>query len=157
VNNMSKAVSTISLAGVIAGILDISAAFIMFGLRGVPPAKILQGIASGLLGKQAFAGGTGTALLGAMLHFLIATLGGGFLFREPQGHGIDAASDYFRTHVRRSDIRIHEWYRSAAIERFSKTAILAGGTRDQCAGADVSGWLADLTGCATRGSGGGSI
>jgi hypothetical protein len=63
---------TISYAGVIAGILDISDAFIFYGLRGVKPIRILQGIASGLLGARAFRGGLETAALGLGLHFLIA-------------------------------------------------------------------------------------
>ncbi len=39
---------------------------------GAPPAIILQAIAAGLLGKAAFAGGTATAALGMLLHYLIA-------------------------------------------------------------------------------------
>jgi|SRR5215472_1157438 len=59
-------------SGLIAGALDISAAFVNGGLRGVRPGRILQGIASGLLGPSAFQGGTPVALLGGLLHFLIA-------------------------------------------------------------------------------------
>lgn len=40
-------------------------------LYGVPPARTVQNIASGLLGKRAFAGGNGTVLLGAVLHYAI--------------------------------------------------------------------------------------
>jgi hypothetical protein len=54
------------------GILDITDAFIFFGLRGVSPVRILQSIAAGLLGRDAFSGGAGTAILGACLHFFIA-------------------------------------------------------------------------------------
>jgi hypothetical protein len=54
------------------GVLDILDAFIFFGLRGVAPVRILQSIASGVLGRGAYQGGTGTALLGAFLHFVIA-------------------------------------------------------------------------------------
>lgn len=45
-----------------------------WGLRGVPPVRILQGIASGLLGKASFAGGAATAWLGAGLHLFFATM-----------------------------------------------------------------------------------
>jgi hypothetical protein len=69
---MDKSLKTILLAGSVAGTLDIICAFVLFGLRGIPAFRILQGIASGLLGKAAFAGGAETALLGAVLHFLIA-------------------------------------------------------------------------------------
>jgi hypothetical protein len=56
------------------GILDGLDAVVFFGLRGVPPTRIFQAIASGLLGRSAFSGGLGTALLGVALHFLIAFL-----------------------------------------------------------------------------------
>jgi len=36
---------------------------------GVPPSRIAQNIASGLLGKQAFVGGGSTAALGVLLHY----------------------------------------------------------------------------------------
>lgn len=54
------------------GLLDITDAFVFFGLRGVPPVRILQSIASGLLGRDAFTGGAATATLGGVLHFFIA-------------------------------------------------------------------------------------
>jgi hypothetical protein len=41
------------------------------GLYGVPPTRVMQGIAAGLLGKRAFVGGAGTAALGGLLHYLI--------------------------------------------------------------------------------------
>ena len=59
-------------AGLLAGVLDITAAFITWAPQGVPPVRILQGIASGLLGPQAFKEGTPSALLGGAIHFLIA-------------------------------------------------------------------------------------
>lgn len=54
--------------GLAAGVLDITAAFVRWG----HPVGILKGIASGLLGPRAFQGGSGTAILGLGLHFLIA-------------------------------------------------------------------------------------
>ncbi|MGA2194134.1 MAG: hypothetical protein ABSH40_02610 [Bryobacteraceae bacterium] len=59
-------------AGLIAGTLDISDALVFYGLRGVPPVRLLQNIASGLIGRGAFQGGAGTAALGLLLHFVIA-------------------------------------------------------------------------------------
>jgi hypothetical protein len=56
------------------GVLDGLDVVLFFGLRGVPPLRIGQSIAAGLLGRAAFAGGVGTALLGAVLHFAIATV-----------------------------------------------------------------------------------
>jgi hypothetical protein len=58
---------TIALAGLCAGALDIADALIFFGIRGASPTRILQGIAFGLIGQRA-------ALLGLLLHLLIATL-----------------------------------------------------------------------------------
>ncbi len=61
-------------ATLVVGILDLADAFVFFGLRGARPIRILQSIASGLLGRGAFSGGLGTAFLGAVLHFFIAFL-----------------------------------------------------------------------------------
>jgi uncharacterized membrane protein YagU involved in acid resistance len=51
---------------------DIVFAFVVSGLRGVGPVRVLQSVASGLLGRAAAEGGLATAALGALLHFLIA-------------------------------------------------------------------------------------
>jgi hypothetical protein len=59
--------------GLIAGTLDIIAAIVIYAFRGVSPVRILQSVASGLLGPSAFTGGAGTAALGLALHFFIAT------------------------------------------------------------------------------------
>jgi hypothetical protein len=58
--------------GLTAAVLDITYAFIAFGLRGVSPLKILQSVASGLLGKASYRGGMTTATLGGLLHAAIA-------------------------------------------------------------------------------------
>ena len=61
--------------GLIAGTLDICAAFLYAWLRaGVGPIRVLHSVASGLLGAAAFQGGGKTAVLGIALHFLIATV-----------------------------------------------------------------------------------
>ena len=60
------------IGGLTVGVLDVLDALVFFGLRGVPPMRLFQGIASGLLGRSAFAGGMATALLGVLLHFFIA-------------------------------------------------------------------------------------
>jgi len=66
------AAATVLRAGLLAGVLDITAAFITWAPRGIGPVIILQGIASGLLGPKAFKGGWETAALGAACHFFIA-------------------------------------------------------------------------------------
>ncbi|HXS01341.1 MAG TPA: hypothetical protein VN724_12280 [Pyrinomonadaceae bacterium] len=61
--------------GLIAGTLDICAAFLTAWLRaGVGPIGLLQYVASGALGPAAFQGGIKTALVGLVLHYLIATI-----------------------------------------------------------------------------------
>jgi hypothetical protein len=61
-----NALLAVAAGGLIAGTLDLSQAFILFGRR-VPLV-----IAAGLLGKQAFDGGAATYVLGVLLHFFIA-------------------------------------------------------------------------------------
>ena len=65
---------TILLAGFIAGCCDITAALIVYcTLLPLTPTRLLQGIAAGILGRQAaYAGGAKTAALGLLCHFVIA-------------------------------------------------------------------------------------
>ena len=58
--------------GTTAGVLDITAAFVNSGLQGRGPILVLQGIASGLLGRDSYAGGLATACLGLAIHFFVA-------------------------------------------------------------------------------------
>lgn len=59
--------------GIIIGTLDLAFAFISAGLRrGISPVRVLQSVASGLLGTESFQGGVGSAALGFALHFGIA-------------------------------------------------------------------------------------
>jgi hypothetical protein len=70
VNTRGRRVLTAALVGgAAAGALDLIYAFVMFGARGVSPMRILQSIASGVLGPAAREGGAETAALGAVLHF----------------------------------------------------------------------------------------
>jgi len=68
----SWAIPAIAIAGLIAGILDIASAFVIAELKGTGSIRMLQGIASGLLGSQSFEGGMATAGLGLAIHFSIA-------------------------------------------------------------------------------------
>lgn len=62
-------------AAAVAGTLDILYACLFWEFKAhVPPTRILQSVASGLLGKTSFEGGAGTAFLGLTLHFLIALI-----------------------------------------------------------------------------------
>jgi hypothetical protein len=77
---MKRSFRTIFTAGTVAGLLDIGDAFVTYALRGVAPARVLQGIASGLLGIRAFTGGAWTVILGGGLHFLIAFSAAGVFY-----------------------------------------------------------------------------
>jgi hypothetical protein len=68
----ARPLTTIVFAGLVAGALDITSAFVILGLRGIGPTRVLQGVAAGLLGRSSLEGGIGTALLGLALHFFIA-------------------------------------------------------------------------------------
>lgn len=61
----------ILLGGAVAGILDIGAASL---ISGKDPGFIMQFIASGLIGKAAFSGGTGSMVLGAVLQVLMGII-----------------------------------------------------------------------------------
>jgi len=69
------------LAGLLVGSLDIIAAIVNFYARtGKDPQIVLKYIASALVGKEAFAGGTPMSALGLILHFLIAFIWTMFFF-----------------------------------------------------------------------------
>ena len=62
------------VGGAIGGSLDLTYAIVFSAMRGTPPLRLLQSVASGLLGPAAYEGGASTALLGFLLHFFIALL-----------------------------------------------------------------------------------
>ena len=59
-------------AGLACALLDITAALVVYGFFGIKPLRLLQGIASGLLGRRAFDAGLATAMLGLGCHFFNA-------------------------------------------------------------------------------------
>jgi uncharacterized membrane protein YagU involved in acid resistance len=62
-------VRAVLVGGLIAGTLDILFAITYAAFNGLMPAKLLQTVASGLLGNAAFEGGLPTAILGLAGHF----------------------------------------------------------------------------------------
>jgi hypothetical protein len=68
----SRAFAAIFSAGLLCGVMDITAAFVTWWPKGVKPPRLLQGVAAGWLGAKSFNGGTATAALGLAFHFLIA-------------------------------------------------------------------------------------
>ena len=70
-----KPLQPILIGGLIAGVLDITYACVFSYFRsGRTPVFILQSVASGALGRDAYQGGTKTAALGLAFHFLIALI-----------------------------------------------------------------------------------
>ncbi|HEU0368234.1 MAG TPA: hypothetical protein VFR42_03425 [Candidatus Acidoferrum sp.] len=69
---MANPSTAIVSAGTICGIMDITAALVVYGTMGAKPLRLLQGIAGGVLGPRTYTGGIATALLGLALHFVIA-------------------------------------------------------------------------------------
>lgn len=64
----------ILVGGFVAGLLDIAFAISFAYADGTPPLRLLQTVASGLLGESAYAGGTAASALGLACHFAIAFL-----------------------------------------------------------------------------------
>lgn len=59
--------------GLICGVLDITSAFIDAGIQyGMTPLRLLQVVASALLGPASYNGGLATAALGLAMHFTVA-------------------------------------------------------------------------------------
>ena len=67
-----RAVRAIAITGLIVGAMDITSAFILAISRGSTVTRLLQFVASGLIGPKAFEGGAATAWLGLGLHLVIA-------------------------------------------------------------------------------------
>lgn len=68
-----RAFETILWGGVAVAVLNIANAMTFWWVySGATPRAILQSIAAGLLGRDAFSGGAATAWLGAFLHFFIS-------------------------------------------------------------------------------------
>ncbi len=79
--NRKSPLLAILVGGGIAGLFDITYAIVFWALsRGVPATRVLQSVASGLLGAPAFQGGSATAALGLLLHFLIALIWAAIFF-----------------------------------------------------------------------------
>jgi len=66
---MKPATTGVVIGGAAAATLDIVYAFVMSAQAGISPARVLQSVASGWLGKQAFDGGIPAAVLGLLSHY----------------------------------------------------------------------------------------
>lgn len=71
--SISSGIKAIFWGGLACGVFDISQAFLAWGLvMKVPPHRILQSVASGVLGQSSFQMGWRSAVIGLGCHFLIA-------------------------------------------------------------------------------------
>src|SRR5690242_12979810 len=88
-----SAVRAVITVGATAAALDLCYVFTFYGLRnGTSPIRILQSIATGAFGTEAYAGGLATALFGLVAHFFIL---------------IVAAWFYYLASIRLSALRLH--------------------------------------------------
>lgn len=70
--NRSHALRAILLGGLVVGVCDATAATTNAAFLGATFTRVWQYVASGLLGRASFQGGTATVLLGLLCHFFIA-------------------------------------------------------------------------------------
>lgn len=75
-----RAARWIVLAGAVGATCDIVYAILYYGWRGVAAQRILQTVASGLLGKSAYDGGWPVAGLGLALHYAIVIVAAALFF-----------------------------------------------------------------------------
>ena len=68
----ARGLGLVLAGGLIAGALDLTFALVFYGQHGAAPLRILQGIASGVLGRGSFQMGLASAALGAFFHFFIS-------------------------------------------------------------------------------------
>jgi hypothetical protein len=74
------ALGTVLVGGLIAGALDLTFAFVFYWPQGATPLRILQFIASGVLGRGSFEMGVASAALGAFFHFFISACAAGIYY-----------------------------------------------------------------------------
>jgi hypothetical protein len=67
----ARSAGLVVLAGVVGATCDITYAVLYYGWRGIPAQRILQTVASGLLGKASYEGGWASAALGLACHYAI--------------------------------------------------------------------------------------
>lgn len=72
IDSPARPLAAIFWGGLLAGVFDITQAFIGFGFYGAKPFRILQHIAGGVFGARAMQMGWRSAALGLMFHFTIA-------------------------------------------------------------------------------------
>jgi hypothetical protein len=69
---MTDVVRAILSGGILCGVLDALAATTSFKFQEVPPMRVWQNVASGVLGESAFRQGRKSVAFGLLMHFVIA-------------------------------------------------------------------------------------
>ena len=70
-SSTARTMRLILLAGVVGATCDIAYAILYYGWKGISAERILQTVASGLLGKASYDGGAPSAALGLACHYAI--------------------------------------------------------------------------------------
>jgi hypothetical protein len=119
----SRAFPAIFFAGLLCGIMGISAAFITWYPKGIMPARILRGIAAGVLGPKSITGGWHAALLGLAIHFFIA-FSAATVFYLASRHFHGSPTTYLWPYLWRPRLPLHVLGRHAALRAPSSKILL---------------------------------
>jgi len=97
-SSTARTMRLILLAGVVGATCDITYAVLYYGWKGISAERILQTVASGLLGKASYDGGAPSAALGLACHYAIVIVAAALFFavarrwtwlrREPVAAGL---------------------------------------------------------------------
>jgi len=97
-SSTARTMRLILLAGVFGATCDITYAVLYYGWKGISAERILQTVASGLLGKASYDGGAPSAALGLACHYAIVIVAAALFFavarrwtwlrREPVAAGL---------------------------------------------------------------------
>jgi hypothetical protein len=75
-----RAKRLVLLAGIVGATCDITYAILYYGWKGIPAGRVLQTVASGLLGKASYEQGWSSAALGLACHYAIVIVAAALFF-----------------------------------------------------------------------------
>jgi hypothetical protein len=79
-SDTARTTRLILLAGIVGATCDITYAILYYGWKGIAAERILQTVASGLLGKASYEGGAQSAALGLACHYAIVIAAAALFF-----------------------------------------------------------------------------
>ena len=121
----ARPLAAIFWGGLLAGIFDITQAFIGFGLSGAKPYRILQHIAGGVFGARSMQMGWTSALLGLMFHFTIAFEAAAVYYFSAGVARDGRIRGRVRPDLRRNGVPVHV-FRGAAAHAVGTSALFYG-------------------------------